>query len=176
MQSHNLLVRDTVEEFLGFLRTRTSSVGQRPPLPTAGVIIAHAKFLLRCASQLVNLAANLAAALKDVGPDAANDDHLCVIDTERLQASIESAGDAVCEALKGLISQTKEVAGHLSAPGLDLSPSTKCSVRPIISGPELERLVGAISRVASTASDLKQLVVSASHAVSENRSSSSMNS
>ncbi|BHF76803.1 Breast cancer anti-estrogen resistance protein 1 [Sparganum proliferum] len=176
MQSHNLLVRDTVEEFMGFLRTRTSRdmvAGQRPPLPTAGVIIAHAKFLLRCASQLVNLAASLSAALKGVSADTASSGRPSTVNPDRLQASIESAGDAVCEALKGLIAQTKEVAGYLSAPGLDLPPSTKCSARPIISGPELERLVGAIGRVASTTNDLKQLVVSASHAVSENRSSSS---
>ncbi|KAL7057823.1 hypothetical protein AAHC03_016457 [Spirometra sp. Aus1] len=176
MQSHNLLVRDTVEEFMGFLRTRTPRdmmPGQRPPLPTAGVIIAHAKFLLRCASQLVNLAASLSAALKGVSADTASSGRPSLVNPDRLQASIESAGDAVCEALKGLIAQTKEVAGYLSAPGLDLPPTTKCSTRPIISGPELERLVGAISRVASTTNDLKQLVVSASHAVSENRSSSS---
>uniref|UniRef100_A0A0X3P512 Breast cancer anti-estrogen resistance protein 1 n=1 Tax=Schistocephalus solidus TaxID=70667 RepID=A0A0X3P512_SCHSO len=179
MQSHNLLVRDTVEEFLGFLRTRTArdkTMGQRAPLPTAGVVIAHAKFLLRCASQLVNLAASLSAALKDVAPDAVADGRPSAVNAERLQASIESAGDAVCEALKGLIAQTKEVAGYLSAPSLDLPQPAKCSGRPIISGPELERLVGAISRVASTTSDLKQLVVSVSNTASENRSSSSTNS
>lgn len=156
--SHSLLVRGTADEFLGCLQAKVNEPKQSRGyhLPTAGVLIANAKFLLRCSSQLVNLAASLSAALQN---SPQSDAGVCIIDIDKLRIDIEVAGNSVCEALKGLIAQTKEAAGYLSSPGLDVPiTATTLASKPVISGPEMERLVGAIQGVVISTENLRHLV------------------
>lgn len=161
--SHTLLVRGTAEEFLGCLRCKVNEPrtvrGYR--LPTAGVLIANAKFLLRCSSQLVSLAANLSAALQSLPPSEVSNS---APDIEKLRSGLEASGNAVCEALKGLIAQTKDVAGCLTSPSLDLptTATTLASKPVVVLGPEMERLVGAVQDVVATTEGLRQTVANSS--------------
>ncbi|VDK23014.1 unnamed protein product [Taenia asiatica] len=161
--SHTLLVRGTAEEFLGCLQCKLNEPrnvrGYR--LPTAGVLIANAKFLLRCSSQLVSLAANLSAALQSLPPTEV---FSSASDIEKLRSDLEASGNAVCEALKGLIAQTKDVAGCLTSSSLDLptTATTLASKPVVVLGPEVERLVGAVQDVVATTEGLRQTVVNSS--------------
>ncbi|KAL5962098.1 hypothetical protein TSMEX_010153, partial [Taenia solium] len=161
--SHTLLVRGTAEEFLGCLQCKLNEPrnvrGYR--LPTAGVLIANAKFLLRCSSQLVSLAANLSAALQTLPPTEV---FSSASDIEKLRSDLEASGNAVCEALKGLIAQTKDVAGCLTSSSLDLptTATTLASKPVVVLGPEVERLVGAVQDVVATTEGLRQTVVNSS--------------
>lgn len=161
--SHTLLVRGTAEEFLGCLQCKLNEPrnvrGYR--LPSAGVLIANAKFLLRCSSQLVSLAANLSAALQSLPPSEV---FSSASDIEKLRSGLEASGNAVCEALKGLIAQTKDVAGCLTSPNLDLptTATTLASKPVVVLGPEVERLVGAVQDVVATTEGLRQTVANSS--------------
>ena len=159
--SHSLLVRGTADEFLGCLKTNLneprSTRGYH--LPTAGVLIANAKFLLRCSSQLVSLAANLSSALQNLPNSEIS---TSAADIEKLRSDLEIAGNAVCESLKGLIAQTKDVAGCLTSPnlGLPTTATTLASKPVVVLGPEMERLIGAVQDVVATTENLRQTVTS----------------
>lgn len=157
--SHSLLVRGTAEEFLSCFKTNVHEARTMRGyhLPTAGVLIAHAKFLLRCSSQLVSLAANLSSALQNLP----NTETLTsTTDIEKLRNDLELAGNAVCESLKGLIAQTKDVAGCLTSPcpGLPGTAVTLTSKPVVLLGPEMERLIGAVHDVVTTTENLRQIV------------------
>lgn len=157
--SHSLLVRGTAEEFLGSLQTKIHEpMNVRGyQLPAAGVLVANAKFLLRCSSQLVSLAANLSAALQNLSPSEVSNS---TEEVDRLRGELEAHGNAVCESLKGLIAQTKDVAGCLTSPSLNLptTATTLASKPVVILGPEMERLVGAIRNVVAAAETLRLTV------------------
>ncbi|VDD77205.1 unnamed protein product [Mesocestoides corti] len=156
--SHSLLVRGTADEFLGCIQAKFNEprYTRGYHLPTAGVLVANAKFLLRCSSQLVALAANLSAALQNPSQSTTT---LPQAEIDKLRSDLEAAGNSICESLKGLIAQTKEVAGYLSSPGLDLpATATTLASKPVVSGPEIERLVGAIHDVVVSSDNLRHLL------------------
>ncbi|KAM7536659.1 hypothetical protein Aperf_G00000087928 [Anoplocephala perfoliata] len=157
--SHSLLVRGTAEEFLGSLQTKINDPKnvRGYHLPAAGVLVANAKFLLRCSSQLVSLAANLSASLQNLPPSEVADS---AEEVERLRGELEAHGNAVCESLKGLIAQTKDVSGCLTSPNLNFPTAiTTLASKPIvILGPEMERLVGAIRNVVAATEALRLTV------------------
>ncbi|VDN96195.1 unnamed protein product [Rodentolepis nana] len=157
--SHCLLVRGTAEEFFRGLDTKVDKSRniRGYHLPAAGVLIANAKFLLRCSSQLVSLAANLSSALQHLSPSETSNS---AEEVERLRSDLETHGNAVCESLKGLIAQTKDVAGCLSSPNMSL-PTTAMNVasKPVvILGPEMERLVGAVQDVVAATEALRHTI------------------
>ncbi|VEL20435.1 unnamed protein product, partial [Protopolystoma xenopodis] len=96
-------------------------------LPSAGVLVAHAKFLLRCTSHLVQLAADLCAGLPDPQEDwpPRLESHTTataytgawdrVPAAGQLRVDVEWAGNMTCEALKSLIAQAKIVAAGLAS-------------------------------------------------------------
>ncbi|VDL44306.1 unnamed protein product [Hymenolepis diminuta] len=157
--SHCLLVRGTAEEFLGGLDAKVdkSRNVRGYHLPAAGVLIANAKFLLRCSSQLVSLAANLSSALQHLSPSEVSNS---AEEVERLRSDLEAHGNAVCESLKGLIAQTKDVAGCLSSPNMNLPTTTMtlASKPVVILGPEMERLIGAVQDVVAATEALRHTI------------------
>lgn len=173
LHSHCSLIKETADEFLSSLQVNanhsTSKQTRGYSLPTSGVLVAHAKFLLRCSSQLVNLAANLCVSLSNCTSSSVQID----LNTNQLRDEVEFVGNSVCESLKGLITQTKEVAGYLSNPGLEVTPTTAMPSKPIVSAPELERLVGSILGVVSTTNSVKALVAKTLNLINKASSNSS---